>query len=408
MSVPQPPNASSYYAATYTPSTSYAPATGYSPATTYTPTTGYTPATGYTPTYTPNPQLASLFSSYAASYSFTGAPQLAALSAAAAAASPPRKLTGTGSLRPSSPVQATITSREASQAVQRLIASELQDAGFDGAKTEAVYALEMEIASFVQNLYQRAHEYANLANRSGPIATDLLLASEEFDKEWSYDVSPKKLASWTRRRQKKEQKRKEKMDFEPGMRKKAVRPPSLIPPPSRSPSPELLQSDDEMDTAEAEADTPPPPAPPPMPMAPPTAHPSHLSLTPSIPVPPPPAPKVKALPAMTLRNLPGNLPSLPPKHTYLQTPPPTKSQAAKSAQAASKTQLSSSSKSQNQIQMEKKLRTASLVQESLKNLLLATEDTATNQEDAELLGHIVNWESTLGVQSGLARKRWRV
>lgn len=219
------------------------------------------------------------------------------------------------------------------------------------------------------------------------------------------------------------------MNLEPGMRKKAVHPPSFIPPPSRSPSPELLQSDEEMDTAEPETDTPPPPAPPPMPMAPPTAHPSHLSLTPSIPVPPPPVPKVKALPAMTLRNLPGNLPSLPPKHTYLQTPvrfltrfesffllnilpkPPTKSQAAKSAQAASKTQSSSSSsssKSQNQIQMEKKLRTASLVQESLKNLLLATEDTATNQEDAELLGHIVNWESTLGVQSGLARKRWRV
>ena len=31
----------------------------------------------------------------------------------------------------------------------------------------------------VEQLFQRAHEYANLANRAGPIATDLLLASTE-------------------------------------------------------------------------------------------------------------------------------------------------------------------------------------------------------------------------------------
>ncbi len=49
-----------------------------------------------------------------------------------------------------------------------------------------------------------------------------------------------------------------------------------------------------------------------------------------------------------------------------------------------------------------KLKTASLVQESLRNLLLATEDS-TGQEDAELLGHIVNWETGLH-----PRKRWKV
>ena len=52
--------------------------------------------------------------------------------------------------------------------------------------------------------------------------------------------------------------------------------------------------------------------------------------------------------------------------------------------------------------LEKKLKTASLVQDSLKNLLLATEDS-TGQEDAELLGHIVNWEAGLH-----PRKRWKV
>jgi transcription initiation factor TFIID subunit 8 len=32
----------------------------------------------------------------------------------------------------------------------------------------------------VEQLYERAHEYANLANRSGPLVTDLQLACEDF------------------------------------------------------------------------------------------------------------------------------------------------------------------------------------------------------------------------------------
>ena len=51
---------------------------------------------------------------------------------------------------------------------------------------------------------------------------------------------------------------------------------------------------------------------------------------------------------------------------------------------------------------EKKLKNAGLVQESLRNLLTATEDNADN-EDGELLGHIVNWESTTH-----PRKRWKL
>jgi len=52
--------------------------------------------------------------------------------------------------------------------------------------------------------------------------------------------------------------------------------------------------------------------------------------------------------------------------------------------------------------LEKKLKTAGLVQESLKNLLLATEDNL-GHEDGELLGHIVNWEA-----STHPRKRWKI
>lgn len=52
--------------------------------------------------------------------------------------------------------------------------------------------------------------------------------------------------------------------------------------------------------------------------------------------------------------------------------------------------------------LEKKLQNAALVQDSLQNLLLATEDSA-DQEDGELLGAIVNWEGT-----SHARKRWKI
>ncbi|KAH7931294.1 hypothetical protein BV22DRAFT_1027526 [Leucogyrophana mollusca] len=114
--------------------------------------------------------------------------------------------------------------------------------------------------------------------------------------------------------------------------------PIFLPPPSRQPSPELLPSDDED-------------APPVIPL--------------------------------TLRTLPSYFPPLPPKHTYLRTP----------ASPPKKAALPS---------LEKKLKTAGLVQESLKNLLLATEENL-GQEDGELLGHIVNWEA-----STYPRKRWRV
>ncbi|KAF8076141.1 hypothetical protein FPV67DRAFT_1664442 [Lyophyllum atratum] len=172
----------------------------------------------------------------------------------------------------------------------------------------------------VEQLFERAHEYANLSNRAGAIATDLILACDEFD------MLPEKL----RGVQLKTRRKRRRSDA-------AVHAPTLLPAPSRSPSPDLLPSDDE--------GTP-------------------------ITIP------------LTLRMLPHHFPNLPPKHTYLRTP----------ASPPKKAALPS---------LEKKLKTASLVQESLKNLLLATEDN-TNQEDGELLGHIVNWE--MGMHP---RKRWK-
>ncbi|RDB23153.1 hypothetical protein Hypma_009597 [Hypsizygus marmoreus] len=233
----------------------------------------------------------------------------------------PHRATPPPDLPPPPPDLTSITPDVASQALQRLISLELRDAGFDSAQVDAVKRIEVEVVAFVEQLFQRAHEYANLSNRAEAIATDLVLACEEFD------VPPKAL----RKIHAKTKKR---------VRKNAAtaHAPVLLPPPSRTPSPELLPSDDE-------------------------------GAPPTVPV--------------TLRMLPSYFPHLPPKHTYLRTP----------ASPPKKAALPS---------LEKKLKTAGLVQESLKNLLLATEDS-TNQEDGELLGHIVNWE--MGVHP---RKRWRV
>lgn len=52
--------------------------------------------------------------------------------------------------------------------------------------------------------------------------------------------------------------------------------------------------------------------------------------------------------------------------------------------------------------LEKKLENASLVQQSLKNLLLSTEDSA-DQNDGELFGGVINWESTRH-----PRKKWKL
>lgn len=190
------------------------------------------------------------------------------------------------------------------------------------------------LTQVVQSLYTLAHSYSNLANRSGPIATDLLLAAEDFEKDWAYDVGPKTLAKWIRKRKRKQMKGRDTKG-----KAKAKPPPSLtvVPRPPRSPTPELLHSDDEIDIEDPD---PTPTAPVQQQKShypnhqinhiPPTAHPTHLSLAPpsltshnQIQASNPAATtttKLRTIPTSTLRNLPGNLPGLPPKHTYLQTP----------------------------------------------------------------------------------------
>ena len=111
--------------------------------------------------------------------------------------------------------------------------------------------------------------------------------------------------------------------------------------------------------------------------------------------------ETSAITPTTLSNLPQYFPGLPPKHTYLQTPVRCFSFIGTWLSWLNIHQASPPKKAALP-SLEKKLKTAALVQESLQNLLTATED-AMNQEDSELLGHIVNWE--LSVQP---RKRWCV
>ncbi|KAF8639996.1 hypothetical protein AX17_001242 [Amanita inopinata Kibby_2008] len=218
------------------------------------------------------------------------------------------------------PDLASVTPSVASHALRRLLVHELRRAGFDSAQHVTLDTIEREAIALIEQLFERAHNYANLANRAGPIATDLFLACSDFH------ILVNELHKWNQRVKKKQRQSVSKPSL-----------PTLLPAHPRSPSPDLLPSDDE-------------------------------EAGPIIP--------------LTLRGLPNYFPELPPKHTYLRTP----------ASPPKKAALPS---------LEKKLKTAALVQESLKNLLIATEENI-NQEDAELLGHIVNWE--MGVHP---RKRWK-
>ncbi|KAH9007046.1 hypothetical protein EDB86DRAFT_3034882 [Lactarius hatsudake] len=209
----------------------------------------------------------------------------------------------------------------ASKVLSRFISAELKHEAFDSAEPVALKRLEDEVINFIQDLHRKIHDYANLANRTAPLASDMFDICQECGLE-TEDLRITSELSKLRRRGP----------------TSITEPVSLLPAGRRSPPPKLLSSDDE-------------------------------SSPPTIP--------------SSLRSIPHFYPNLPPKHTYLRTPPsPPRRQALPS--------------------LEKKLKNASLVQESLQNLLLATEDVV-GPDDGEILGAIVNWEATM-----YPRKRWKL
>ncbi|KAI0307381.1 hypothetical protein B0F90DRAFT_1946323, partial [Multifurca ochricompacta] len=206
--------------------------------------------------------------------------------------------------------------------MNHFISAELKYEGFDAAEPSALSRLEVEVVNFIQDLHRKIHDYANLANRTAPLASDMFDITQEYGLE-TEDLRLTSELSKLRCR---------------GAAVVVAEPVSLLPAGRRSSPPKLLPSDDE-------------------------------SSPPALP--------------STLRSIPHFYPNLPPKHTYLRTPPsPPRKQALPS--------------------LEKKLKNASLVQESLQNLLLATEDVV-GPDDGEILGAIVNWEATVH-----PRKRWKL
>ncbi|KAF7355108.1 hypothetical protein MSAN_01426400 [Mycena sanguinolenta] len=182
----------------------------------------YQPVPAATPAYNPYSQYnAQQYTAQAASYASYFPP-------AYHPPPPPARVTPPPPDQPPPPPDLTsITPQVASKAIQRLIVSELRDSGFASAQPLAVECLERDVVAFIERLYERAHQYANLSNRSAAIATDLVLACEEFK------IAPESLrptrAKITRKK-----------------KKKAVpAAPTLIPARSRSPSPDRLPSDDE-------------------------------------------------------------------------------------------------------------------------------------------------------------------
>jgi transcription initiation factor TFIID subunit 8 len=122
-------------------------------------------------------------------------------------------------------------------------------------------------------LFERTHGYANLANRAGPIAPDLLLACQDFR------IPLKDLQALKQKTSKKKQRMYFSSSHVLSAQYLTVAPkpfvPTLLPARVPSPTPELLSSEDEA---------------------------SGPVITP------------------TLRGLPNYFPELPPKHTYLRTP----------------------------------------------------------------------------------------
>lgn len=191
-----------------------------------------------------------------------------------------------------------VTSGIASAVMQRLLLSELLEVGFDSVSPLVLHRFENEVtacsscgshilltiptktrpSAVLNDIFADAHDYANYANRANPVAVDLLRATHD------HGLEPKdlyRMGQLTKKRRQSESSPPPNTRFLNRLSSYTDNPEMgttvLVPPPSRSTSPELLPSDDE-------------------------------GTTPVVPV--------------TLRTLPQNfhLPALPPKHTYLRTP----------------------------------------------------------------------------------------
>ncbi|CAE6407707.1 unnamed protein product [Rhizoctonia solani] len=217
---------------------------------------------------------------------------------------------------------------------QRLIQIQLRVEGFKGANQSAMDAIEQEVVSYLNDTYELAVALANNSGRSRPSAQDVLKACEDGD------LSVQDLKRVMKRTAK--------------VSRSSV--PMFKPAPKRRRSPELLGSD-ESSAGEENPDT---------------------SKTEK---------KDSSNKPRTLKHLPGQLPDLPPKHSYMRT----------STTTAPKPSLSL---------LDQQLERSMLVQASLQSIVKAT-DAADSTPQHDLLTEVVNWE-TVGPQATENMKRWNI
>ncbi|KAG8689775.1 hypothetical protein FRC09_012259 [Ceratobasidium sp. 395] len=245
----------------------------------------------------------------------------------------------------SAPAGITISAPIASQCVQRLIQTQLRVAGFKGANQSAMDAIEREVVSYLSDTYELAVALANNSGRSRPLAQDVLQACEDGD------LSAQDL----------------KRIMKKSVKLSRSNVPMFKPAPKRKKSLELLGSDESSGGEDNTQDQ------------------SRTERA-----------KDNSNKPRTLKHLPGQLPDLPPKHSYMRTAAPSVPKPSLSV-------------------LDQQLERTMLVQESLQNIVKATgpDDSpsfkalALPDAASSLLAEVVNWE-TVGPQATEGRKRWNV
>ncbi|KAG8952424.1 hypothetical protein FRC04_004484 [Tulasnella sp. 424] len=264
-----------------------------------------------------------------------------------------------------------VTYDSAARAIRHLIVAECQEVGFDSAESNAMEKFEEMVALLITELANITRGYADVSFRSIPNARDVITACEETG--FKLDDLRGTLKSSNRRMKKRRK-------LEAHGLAPPLHAPSVVAPPAPPKPDDLLPSDsepedqEELANGEGKSDG-----------------------------------KSEALKRdmakypKSLQSLPSHFPRLPPKHTYLRTePPPPKTTSLSSLQA--------------------KVDEAAVIQDSLRNLIQATEAPArskkpeadedtvqpTNQPiPPGLAGGFVNWEAASGLRKPVPT-RWKV
>ncbi|KIO33901.1 hypothetical protein M407DRAFT_165575 [Tulasnella calospora MUT 4182] len=264
-----------------------------------------------------------------------------------------------------------VTYDGAARAIRHLIAAECQELGFSSAEPDAMENFEEMVALLITQIANIARGYADASCRSIPNARDVVTACEETG--FRFDDLRGSLKS-SKKRMKKRRKLEAHGLAPPLQAPIIVAPPALPKPDDLLPSDSEPEDQEEPGNGEGKSES------------------KSETLK-----------RDMAKYPKSLQSLPLHFPRLPPKHTYLRTePPPPKTTSLSSLQA--------------------KIDEAAVIQDSLRNLIQATEAPArskkpeadedtvqpTNQPiPPGLAGGFVNWEGASGLRKPVPT-RWKV